>query len=422
MIGTGEAAVKSRAFKVEAKTKHAVDHSTDVLRDAPLGYYFKADFAEYRKTFDLPFLKPRQQVVVASLLAHGISVATEGLGRRVSYSRSKDFYASSGRYEGTEYTYATVLEGVQTLVDAGLFVDHHIQLSGNKGSGTQSSYLPVAGLSKMPVPGQRRMKEVIQLKDENKVLVDYRDTERTARERKLITTFNDVIADVDVSYVPLEGRVLGNGHVLMDWGSVVNLEKKELYAVYSNKSWVQGGRLYGPWWQSLNKQERARITMDGEAVVEEDYSQMHPRLMYAGIGKPTDVDAYRSIPGYTEDRRPDFKKAFHTILNAASWNSAHGSIKHQLGISDQDATDMIRAIKAAHPLVKHLFHTGLGLRLQNIDALAAKSVMTEMMVKKGVPVFPVHDSFLCPASHLDTLKSAMETAYKTALSSVPDLR
>src|SRR5687768_17399386 len=43
-----------------------------------------------------------------------------------------------------------------------------------------------------------------------------------------------------------------------------------------NGGWRFGGRLYGPFWQNLNKQRRLQLTLDGTRVVEHDFAQLHP--------------------------------------------------------------------------------------------------------------------------------------------------
>ncbi|MBD8909746.1 hypothetical protein MZTS_24475, partial [Methylorubrum zatmanii] len=55
----------------------------------------------------LPKVANRQQSRAQASMLAALAVASDRDNVWTSYSRSRDFYAAAGRYEGTDYTYAT---------------------------------------------------------------------------------------------------------------------------------------------------------------------------------------------------------------------------------------------------------------------------------------------------------------------------
>ncbi|MCW3574034.1 hypothetical protein K6Y53_38700, partial [Burkholderia cenocepacia] len=81
-------------------------------------------------------------------------------------------------------------------------------------------------------------------------------------------------------------------------------------------SFELGGRLYGGFWQRMNKAERKDLRIDGEQAVELDFSQVGPRILYGMAGAKMDRDAY-AVPGY-EDHREGIKKLFAAMINTSA--------------------------------------------------------------------------------------------------------
>jgi hypothetical protein len=85
-----------------------------------------------------------------------------------------------------------------------------------------------------------------------------------------------------------------------------------------------GGRLYGPWWQNLPKEERAKLLIDGEPTLECDYSSIHPQIIFARQGEPFDFDPYL-IDGFTRD---EIKLG---VLIALNVDSERGAVRPLAG-------------------------------------------------------------------------------------------
>jgi hypothetical protein len=70
------------------------------------------------------------------------------------------------------------------------------------------------------------------------------------------------------------------------------------------------------------------------------------------------------------------------------------------------AARLIDDVKRVHRSIAWAFHADKGAELMNIDSDLAETVM-HLMLRQGVVVLPVHDSFLVPASKAERLEEAM---------------
>jgi hypothetical protein len=363
---------------------------------------------------------------MASIVYDAALSARENPAMRISYSRTKTYYAAAGRYEGTEYGYDTVVPAVDALVEAGLLVDHHKVKASKIRRGVQSSFRPAPELAGILLPKpDYRMGELIRLKDAAGNLVGYRDTERTMRDRRFLEDVNRHMASADIRIHGINGVVADDnaGTIFfpgfLQWlddgiaDHTVYTRMKQLYRVY-NGAWTLGGRFYGGWWQQVRGRDRRHLHIDGGETVELDYETLHPRLLYAAAGQKLDGDAY-ALDGWD---RNACKRAFNILLNAGSYREALGAIRPHVGNSRKAAVSLIAAMKQRHSAVADAFHSGVGLRLQNLDAEMAKLVMRDLTVRRGITVLPVHDSFIVRNEHQPVLEEAMDRAYDQITASV----
>jgi hypothetical protein len=259
------------------------------------------------------------------------------------------------------------------------------------------------------------LREPLLLRDADKALVDYRDNRETDRMRKEIEAQNEAIAAVDLGeVVPFPGRL------------------RRIF----NQDFAHGGRFYaeGGSWQTLSKAERQRITIEGEPVVEVDYSAFHPTLAYCEHGLPPPPEPY-AVPGFPRDL---VKITFNVMLNSSNWNRARHTVARKpamatylLGLergpdedldtfwrklvvrdpayaqrASQTAKRLLEAILDRHDGIRSMFFTGAGGWLQKRDSDIAEAVMGRMR-RQGVVCLPIHDSFLVAASKAALLEQAM---------------
>ncbi len=356
-------------------------------------------------------------------IALALSAEAIGVGRRVSYSRRCEHYSVPWRYRSRIYTYARVVPAVDWLHQQGL-IDYVKAEPGQSGWQSTMRAKPVlvelvqdALYSGTTV---RMPPETIILRDGDKQPIDYRDTRETHRMRRGVEAQNEAIA----------GANLGGSNVLQ-----FTTPLRRIF----NKKRSRGGRFYaeGGGWQILPKSERQHIQIDGEPVVEIDYSQFHPTLAYAQVGHSAPNNAY-DIPGF---ERSLVKVAFAVMLNSSNRNGARYTIAHKPGMvrkilgndipddlrgeemwhwaarldpgyaqtASRQAELLIDRLMQRHAPISGMFFIGIGLTFQRLDSDIAEAVMKEMR-HRGIVVLPVHDSFLAPASKADVLEEVMVAA------------
>lgn len=174
-------------------------------------------------------------------------------------------------------------------------------------------------------------------------------------------------------------------------------------------SWERGGRLYDAYYQSLPKDLRAELMIDAEPTVELDFSRLHPRMLFNELGLKLDRDPY-VVEGFDVPLEAA-KETFNRLLNskrAISYrereDGAHFGCAREFN-RFKDA--MIRHLEP----IKHLFQNDHGVRLQKRDSDLALNVL-ERCMDEGIPVYPVHDSFIVKKLHEDTLRNIMCEEYE----------
>jgi len=393
----------------------------DGYRDKPLGFNWKAKNTMWLGPLNLPTApsKKHEEVRAAIILDALMAYSMGGYAMSetdaictgwVSYSRNRNWWARTSRY--FPYSYAPVIRAVEELAVLRWF--DHIKAPNSPSCGWQSRFraspllLEAADLPEI----SQSIRELIILKDSEKRLTSYRDTAQTERWRNETEAQNEAINSVDINITHPDAVVEGN--VIRIGNHVLHPGMNVLYRVF-NEDWKHGGRFYGGWWQNAKKSHRPFITINDDVTVEEDYSQLHPLLLYRMEGKSPDGDVY-ILYGYDRDL---CKKALNIILNAYTYQSAVGAVATEIGVREgpgnnyEKAKALISALKAKHKLIDKHFHTGVGLKLQAVDASMAENVMRRLR-KQGVVSLPVHDSFIVPANDHEALKEAMDIALKQA--------
>ncbi len=184
----------------------------------------------------------------------------------------------------------------------------------------------------------------------------------------------------------------------------------------------------------MSKAERQKISIDGEPVIEIDYSEFHPALAYAECGVSFPGNAY-DVAGFPRDL---VKIAVAVLFNSTSRNGARHTMAHKrqmarmiLGDSIPDAElpsvfwariakiypgyphsahsaadSLIETLLTKHKAIDSMFFVGAGMHLQRRDSDIAEAVMCRMR-RLGITILPIHDSFLVPTSKADLLEAAM---------------
>lgn len=323
----------------------------------------------------------------------------------VSYSRNHNHYVRPRRYKEYLYTYAKVTTSADYMAGQGFIIHDKVAPNHRK---WQSSMLATPELiartreilSAGPALVTATPRESIILKNADKERVDYHDNPAIRRMRRRVEEMNEAI----------RGTLL------------TGVLPAPMVRIF-NRTFNRGGRYYalGGGWQSMSKEARKLITIDGESVVEIDYKTLHPALLYAEAGAALPEDCY-SIGSWP---RALAKLGLLVLVNAPTKAKARYAIAHHKTMSAvavpgsqhalAAADELMDDIKAAHHRIAQYFHSDKGAELMCLDSAIAETVM-HLMLLNGVTVLPIHDSFLVQASKAELLEEAMQrAAYETGV-------
>ena len=354
------------------------------------------------------------------LLANLIDAHQRNAGKRVFYSRDHNHYAAVRGYAPRHYRHAAIIAAVDNLETAGLIA--HRRTKASPRADLRSCLWPterLASVLRSAVPNDLCLAAPppIVLRDEHKHPVAL---PRSARIRRLTEDVKEHNAFLDRVTIRLEHpdvHIDGCGNILCR-GLRHDGRRSRYFRVF-NRSMQQGGRWFGPYWQSQPADIRAALTIEGEPVVEVDFRACHLRLLGALHGIIIDAEASDpfALPGH---RRADLKLTFNVLVNASSERQARralaGEFRTEYGSTTCERVGgLIAAVRTRWPGFAASWFTGIGRRLQNIDSNICARVQRRLR-HTGIPCLSVHDSFIVPASHSKQLISTMDDELSKAQS------
>jgi hypothetical protein len=258
------------------------------------------------------------------------------------------------------------------------------------------------------VPSPTR--ETILLRDGDGRLMEYGDTGDTIRMRNNLARINHVLQrnwpDIEITreeWVHLQERLEAKEDRMP-----IDLGNRYLHRVFNNGSFGLGGRFYGGWWQSVPRDLRPYMRINGKPTVEIDYSSIHPRMLYAMEGLEPPEDPYNI--GLDPRFRDAVKQTFNAMINAPSKriNPVSSFDADAIGMSWTEFRKTVQ--RAFSPIAKH-FGTGEGIRLQKVDSDILEKVLLHF-AEDGIPCLPIHDSVIMHHGHADELEDVMRQAFE----------
>ena len=268
--------------------------------------------------------------------------------------------------------------------------------------------------------------ECIVLRDEEKNDIQYEDTDQTVSMRSFLRLFNYMLrhTHIDCSH-------LDHSSVTKSDGSIIHVghHHKFVRRIFSRRSWIQGGRFYGGFWQNIPKGHRTYIRIDGERTVETDFKGLHISLLYAkkGIHYFNEYgfkdDPYEvHIPNVTDeqDRRWLIKSLILTAVNAANEKEAFRAFQKEANFEGRTIDgvsftfDFLRwilhALLEKHQPIADMFCSDEGIDLQYIDSRITNRILHHFS-RDGIVVLPIHDSYIIAEKHAEDLRRAMYNAW-----------
>ena len=261
--------------------------------------------------------------------------------------------------------------------------------------------------------------EPIILRDREKNPIEYRDNDQTRAMRRRLKTINEGLLSITVSHPAL--GIVRPGDPIRFGDANGGPARPTLHRVFTN-DWKHHGRFYGGWWQNIPKEQRARLLINGEDTDEADYRSFHINLAYVVAGVPIPSgDLYE----LQTDRWPRnlVKLATNTMLNARDRRAALGAVVQEAvegGILVRrrgifaNVSELLDAVERRHTAIHRAFFTDAGLTLMNVDSGMAERIMLTLL-RDGIVVLPVHDSFLIWARKMGLLQEVMEGEFQRVL-------
>lgn len=218
-----------------------------------------------------------------------------------------------------------------------------------------------------------------------KMAVDYADCREADALRADMAQINKVLNAADIR--------LG-GHLT---GPIELVRKFRIDSPQAPVKFDRHGRLYGGFWEDLAKDQRYRLTIDGEQVVDLDFASMFIQLAYCRQGaEPPNGDMY-AIPGL-EGHRKAVKSLMVSLFfrNVEARRLPSGSKE---ALPEGWSMERIKAAaKVLHPAIASLFDTNVGFELMALESEILVGILLELAAK-GVAALPMHDGIMVAASH-----------------------
>jgi hypothetical protein len=262
--------------------------------------------------------------------------------------------------------------------------------------------------------------ETIILRDKEGRELDYKNNSNADEMREVVRYLNIVNAE----------------HVFMHNGDV--LDNSSMTRIFKG-AWDLGGRWYRCEVHSIRqrdgsgvsletKETRLGLTIDNAPVVEIDYKSLHPTLICAVEGIPTDRyvgDVYTSLMNeyfykysFIPADRTLLKKSVITMFNTDDPQQAIGAIQLHINLnkgvySIKRGIDVFNIIYDGMPELQPYFCRGkdVGMKLQFLDSKMIEYVAC-IFIEKGKALVPVHDSCVVKAEDEDLLLQTMIDAFR----------
>jgi len=364
---------------------------------------------------------------------------------QIHYSRDKSKYSSCN-----QLGYGTVTKAIKFLSDFGYVYDFHIPaLSCLE---LQSFFMPTEALHAKFGAHLENWKGKINPPDwgiEITIRPEMDDIYRGSFKRKKrikatgdefkpvhdeLREQNAFLAQYEIDFCPSQNNLIStDGNVVSFINAKGNKQPINLAKTFQKRVFLKhkkgdkicyGGRFYGGFWQSLNKKDRALITIDGEPVVQDepDYSELHPTFAYCLAGAEQPKTAYAGNcdleTEYGDEWRKACKIALLISINAKKLSAAKGALASELieecpnshppidgdeknkksrNLAYKNTHKIIKAVKKHNESIEAFICSDSGIKFQKIDSYIMAEVQRKCR-EVGIPILGIHDSILFPQS------------------------
>lgn len=290
-----------------------------------------------------------------------------------------------------------------------------------------------------------------ELEESDLAIIRNRDTKEKLPTRG-VTGFKDIKNEVREMNEWLE-----NTNITYKDEPIANVAYRRIFTDGIDK----GGRLYtlGGGIQLLPQRIRHEsLKIDGESVVELDYSAIHPNIAYQQLMDEEGMNVYDilgedfspynadlsflKVHGKLKEEWERINDKLHNPIRSlaklailigmnsndmagAAWtlgnkvkqdrnNPIHEQEFYALDIKDKQYSLVLEAVQKHNDLIADKFFSDAGIYLQNIDSKIMMNIVGQMGAK-GHSVLAYHDSCLVKASAEDDLREAMYSAWEQVM-------
>jgi hypothetical protein len=280
--------------------------------------------------------------------------------------------------------------------------------------------------------------DCIRLKDSKKKFEEYKDTPTTNSMRSKLFAYNGLLLQTRIK---IKRNKNVNRYLELHPANFKNIE---YYRIFNDSSFERGGRFYGAWWVTLDKDVRRSITLNDEKTEELDYGSIGIHLLYSQENlNYYDLNGNNSDPyilkGIDPEEREVNKKIITFALNMSPGDrhrkfvyTVRKKIKKTndkrsiLGIkkllnvpTPREVHKRLRIFEEENVPIKHHLFTSVGTKLQFKDSCIAESVI-EKMVSMRIPILVIHDSFIVQYKNKKLLHKFMNHVFREhKLKSIP---
>ena len=196
---------------------------------------------------------------------------------------------------------------------------------------------------------------------------------------------------------------------------IIRLCRESVHRVFNRGSFKKNGRAYGAQHQSLSKELRKHILINGQKTFEPDFSAYHMLMLYHMEGIDYADDPYMAVDG--PDNRNLFKSVCLISINAKlskGWRPIKEKLKEQkiqLPKVKRPYVSLLKKVREAHRPIAHHIGADKGIDLQNIDSHIMNSILMRLM-DMGILGLSVFDSVIVVEEVAEIVRGIMIEEYQ----------
>lgn len=193
-------------------------------------------------------------------------------------------------------------------------------------------------------------------------------------------------------------------------GDVVDLSYKRVF----HDSLEGSGRYYSNnSFQTIEKETRSDILINGNPTVELDYAAIHPRILYSKEG--IKLDKTWSPYGDGNANRDMRKLALLIMLFSRTRQAAVHELAKKIGVHYGEAGWLVEYMEEHnHQISHHFYKKDLLKWLQYCDSMIASEVLA-ICISRNIVALPYHDSFRVDDEYKEIVFGAMFEAWRRVM-------